>query len=43
MIADCAEPERTDLAARMAAIVAIYDDMSGIYQASKGGDIIPLA
>ena len=43
MIADCAEPERTDLAARMAAIVAIYDDMSAIYQASKGGDTIPLA
>ena len=43
MIEDCAEPNRTELAARVAAIVAIYDDMSGIYQASKGGDTIPLA
>ena len=43
MSADCAEPARTNLAARTAAIAAIYDDMSGIYQASKGGDTIPLA
>jgi tRNA(Arg) A34 adenosine deaminase TadA len=42
MIGNCAEPERTDLAARVAAIAGIYDDMSGIYQASKGGDTIPL-
>lgn len=43
MIADCVETERTDFAARVEAITGIYDDMSGIYQASKGGDIIPLA
>lgn len=43
MIGNCVEPDRTDLAARIAAIAEIYDDMSAIYQASKGGDAIPLA
>ena len=43
MIENCAEPERTDLVARVAAIAGVYDEMSGVYQASKGGEAIPLA
>ena len=43
MIGDCAEPVRAGLADRIATIAGVYDDMSGIYQASKGGDTIPLA
>ncbi len=42
-IESCAEPERTALATRIDKITAIYDDMSAVYQASKGGDAIPLA
>ena len=42
-IASLPEPDRAALEARVTTIAALYDDLSDIYQAEKGGAGIPLA